>query len=162
MFKVDLPAGVSHNTAQTQELSKTREALAIAETSKVHLEERVGDLTKYMKGNEEKLAVYERHGGAYSSMEQSDLTREQQLESEVAGLRYLQSPYLPYPTLTFSVSSTLKIAEFELTQAKGHVQQFQSISEANEIALTEFQSTHEEYIASTDAQIAKSEVGRLW
>ncbi|KAJ3867488.1 hypothetical protein EV359DRAFT_34396 [Lentinula novae-zelandiae] len=127
----------------TQELSKTREALAIAETSKVHLEERVGDLTKYMKGNEEKLAVYERHGGAYSSMEQSDLTREQQLESEVAGLR-----------------SALKIAEFELTQAKGHVQQFQSISEANETALTEFQSTHEEYIASTDAQIAKSESDR--
>ncbi|KAJ3814062.1 hypothetical protein F5876DRAFT_73301 [Lentinula aff. lateritia] len=127
----------------TQELSKTREALAIAETSKVHLEERVGDLTKHMKGNEEKLAVYERRGGAYSSMEQSDLTREQQLESEVAGLR-----------------SALKVAEFDLTQAKGHVQQFQSISEANEIALTEFQSTHQEYIASTDAQIAKSESDR--
>ncbi|KAF8827808.1 hypothetical protein HHX47_DHR4000286 [Lentinula edodes] len=127
----------------TQELSKTREALAIAETSKVHLEERVGDLTKHMKGNEEKLAVYERRGGAYSSMEQSDLTREQQLESEVAGLR-----------------SALKVAEFDLTQAKGHVQQFQSISEANETALTEFQSTHEEYIASTDAQIAKSESDR--
>ncbi|KAJ3826801.1 hypothetical protein EV361DRAFT_893712 [Lentinula raphanica] len=122
-----------------QDLSKTREALVIAETSKVHLEERVGDLTKNIKGNEEKLAVYE-HRGSHSTMEHSDMSREQQLEAEVANLR-----------------SSLKVVEFDLAQAKGHVQQFQSISEANENALREFQSTHEEYIASSNAQIAKIE-----
>ncbi|KAJ3731245.1 hypothetical protein DFJ43DRAFT_435652 [Lentinula guzmanii] len=125
-----------------QDLSKTREALVIAETSKAHLEERIGDLTKHIKGNEEKLAVYERRGNHYS-VEQSDMSREQQLEAEVADLR-----------------SALKVAEFDLTQAKGHVQQFQSISEANENALREFQNTHEEYVASTNAQIAKSESDR--
>ncbi|KAJ4482315.1 hypothetical protein J3R30DRAFT_3402901 [Lentinula aciculospora] len=123
-----------------QELSKTRETLVIAETSKVHLEERVGDLTKHIKGNEEKLAVYERRGGAQRSVENSEMSREQQLEAEVADIR-----------------SALKVAEFDLAQAKGHVQQFQSISEANETALREFQNTHEEYVASTDAQIAKYE-----
>ncbi|KAJ3986855.1 hypothetical protein F5890DRAFT_925112 [Lentinula detonsa] len=69
-----------------QDLSKTREALVIAETSKAHLEERIGDLTKHIKGNEEKLAVYERRGNHYS-VEQSDMSREQQLEAEVADLR---------------------------------------------------------------------------
>ncbi|KAH7876156.1 uncharacterized protein C8R40DRAFT_1169810 [Lentinula edodes] len=85
-----------------QELSKTREALAVVEISKDHLEERVGNLTKHMKDNEEKLA---------------------QLECEVAGLR-----------------SVLKVVEFELTKQKD--------------------ITHEEYIASTDAQFAKSESDR--
>ena len=54
--------------------------------------------------------------------------------------------------------SALKVAEFDLSQAKSHVRQFQSISEANESALREFQGTHDEYKASTDAQIAKLEV----
>ncbi|KAF9077487.1 hypothetical protein BDP27DRAFT_1397327 [Rhodocollybia butyracea] len=126
-----------------QELSQTRETLVIAETSKVHLEDRVGDLTKHIKGNEEKLAVYERRGGTRTTVERTNMSDEQQLESEVAELR-----------------SSLKVAEFDLTQAKARVQQFQSISDANETALREFQTTHDEYKASTDAQIARLESDR--
>ena len=72
-------------------MSKTREALAIAETSKAHLEERVGDLTKHMKGNEEKLAVYERRPpgatGPSSSPAVDQTQSEQDLKAEVAELR---------------------------------------------------------------------------
>lgn len=40
-----------------------------------------------MKGNEEKLAVYERRGGAASTVDHTDMSREQQFEAEVAELR---------------------------------------------------------------------------
>lgn len=75
---------------QTEQLSQARESLAGAETSKVHLQERVDQLTRQLQGNEEKLAVYERRtagaDGAAPTTEQ-DLPREQQLEQEVAELR---------------------------------------------------------------------------
>ena len=73
-----------------QELSKTREGLIGAETSKKHLEERIADLNKQMQGNEEKLAVYERRPGTVNGTSRNvdnDISREQQLEAEVAELR---------------------------------------------------------------------------
>ena len=76
--------------SQTQELSKTREQLVAAETSKKHLEERVEQLSRQLQGNEEKLAVYERRASGIDSVAtriDEDLSREQQLESEVAELR---------------------------------------------------------------------------
>ena len=75
---------------QTQELSKTREALIAAETSKKHLDERVEQLTRQLQGNEEKLAVYERRASAVNGITprtDEDMSREQQLEAEVAELR---------------------------------------------------------------------------
>lgn len=61
-----------------------------AETSKKHLEERIIELTKQLQGNEEKLAVYERRSSTVSGITQvvdQDMSREQQLEAEVAELR---------------------------------------------------------------------------
>lgn len=78
------------STMQIQDLSKTRESLVGAETSKKHLEERVADLNRQIQGSEEKLAVYERRPGADRGISSSlgqDTSREQQLESEVAELR---------------------------------------------------------------------------
>ena len=75
---------------KSQELSKTRESLIAAETSKKHLEERVEQLTRQLQGNEEKLAVYERRASGVNGVTprtDNDLTREQQLETEVAELR---------------------------------------------------------------------------
>jgi nucleoprotein TPR len=75
---------------QMQDLSKTRESLVGAETSKKHLEERVADLNRQIQGNDEKLAVYERRPAADRGISNSlgqDTSREQQLESEVAELR---------------------------------------------------------------------------
>ena len=63
-----------------------------AETSKKHLEQRVEELNKRLQGNEEKLAVYERRtttpGGSIQSPDHA-LSREQQLEAEVAELRFV-------------------------------------------------------------------------
>ncbi|KAJ7758135.1 hypothetical protein DFH07DRAFT_772602 [Mycena maculata] len=125
-----------------QELSKTREALIGAQTSKTHLEQRVEELTRELQGDREKLAVYERRssvGGITHHMDQ-DLNREQQLEAEVAELR-----------------SHLKVTEVDLATARSHVDQFREISQANEIALKSLDATYDEYKTSTEAQIARHE-----
>ncbi|KAG1780540.1 hypothetical protein EV702DRAFT_1078352 [Suillus placidus] len=128
----------------TEQLSQARESLVGAETSKVHLQERVNQLTRQLQGNEEKLAVYERRpsvaNGAAPATEQ-DLPREQQLEQEVAELR-----------------SALKVAQVDLTAARSHMQQFQEISQANEAALTALNATHDQYKTVTEAQISKNEL----
>jgi len=71
------------------QLSQARDSLVVAETSKVHLQERVEQLTRQLQGNEEKLSVYERRmtgasGAAPVTEQLEDLPREQQLEQEVA------------------------------------------------------------------------------
>jgi len=54
-----------------------------AQTSKRHLEEKVEDLSRQLKGNVEKRAVYKRRPS------KQDISREQQLETEVAPLRFV-------------------------------------------------------------------------
>lgn len=64
--------------------------LAGAQTSKKHLDDQVEQLTRQLRGNEEKLAVYERRAsGAPGHMQRmdEDLSPQQQLEAEVAELR---------------------------------------------------------------------------
>ncbi|RPD77586.1 hypothetical protein L226DRAFT_326460 [Lentinus tigrinus ALCF2SS1-7] len=125
----------------TQELSKTRESLIAAETSKKHLEERVDQLTRQLQGNEEKLAVYERRAGGTNGVTPrtgEDMSREQQLEAEVAELR-----------------SALKVAQVDLAAARSRVEQFQEISQANEAALASLNTTHDEYQASTEAELTR-------
>ncbi|KAG2010159.1 hypothetical protein CC2G_013002 [Coprinopsis cinerea AmutBmut pab1-1] len=106
------------------ELSKTRETL--------------------LHGLEEKLGVYEgRPSTAIAAPAPSvdpNMSREQQLEQEVAELR-----------------SALKVAEVDLASAKGHVEQFKEISQANEVALANLNSTFDEYKSSTESQIARQE-----
>ncbi|EIW59409.1 uncharacterized protein TRAVEDRAFT_121374 [Trametes versicolor FP-101664 SS1] len=133
----------------SQDLSKTRESLIAAETSKKHLEDRVEQFTRQLQGNEEKLAVYERRASGVNGIAprtDDDLSREQQLEAEVAELR-----------------SALKVAEVDLSSARSHVQQFREISEANEAALANLNATHDEYRAATEAELTRrqSEVEAL-
>jgi len=54
------------------------------------LEEKVEGLTRQLKGNEEKLSVYERRPGpeGVAQIVDQDASREQQLEAEVAELRF--------------------------------------------------------------------------
>ncbi|KAG1774373.1 hypothetical protein EV702DRAFT_1200386 [Suillus placidus] len=128
----------------TKQLSQIRVSLIGAESSKVHLQERVDQLACRLQGNEEKLAVYERRpsvaNGAASPTEQ-DLPREQQLRQEVAELR-----------------SALKVAQVNLTAACSHMQQFQEISQANEVALSALNAAHDQYKTETEAQISKNEL----
>ncbi|KAI5123451.1 hypothetical protein M0805_008822 [Coniferiporia weirii] len=126
-----------------EDLSKARESLVGAETSRKHLQDRVNDLLKQVQTSEEKLTVYERRtvpGSGTSHTASDEVSSEQQLRSEVAELR-----------------ASLKAAEVDLATARGHVQQFQEISQASEAALQSLSSSHDEYKASSETQIAKFE-----
>ncbi|PPR07761.1 hypothetical protein CVT24_003711 [Panaeolus cyanescens] len=126
----------------TEDFSTTRESLIEAQTSKKHLEDKVEDLTRQLKGNEEKLAVYERRPGTVGNAEPVDqsASREEQLEAEVAELR-----------------SALKVAQVDLASAKSHKDQFQQISQASEAALADLNSTFDQYKTSAEATIARHE-----
>ncbi|KAF8843385.1 hypothetical protein BDN67DRAFT_924393 [Paxillus ammoniavirescens] len=128
----------------TEQLSQARESLVGAETSKTHLQERVEGLTRQVQGNEEKLAVYERRTSGSSTAvpaPEPDMPREQQLEQQVAELR-----------------SALKVAQVDLASARSHMQQFQEISQANEAALSALNTTHDQYKADAEAQLARHEL----
>lgn len=72
-----------------EDLSKARESLVGAETSKAHLQQRVEELSRHLQGNEEKLSVYERRSSTVGTVSQGpdNLSQEQQFEAEVAELR---------------------------------------------------------------------------
>ena len=62
-----------------------------AETSKTHLEEQVANLNRQLQGDEEKLAVYQRTAPATTvSPTDDNATQEQELQSEVAELRFVR------------------------------------------------------------------------
>jgi nucleoprotein TPR len=68
-------------------------SLAKAETSKTHLEQRVEELSRKLQGDAERLAVYERRSSATNDsihrVGTQGGSRENQLEAEVADLRYV-------------------------------------------------------------------------
>jgi len=132
-----------------------------AEMTKKHLEEKFDDMKKRLQGNEEKLAVYERRSGSIVVSQNTDenISREQQLEAEVAELRCaFLLPCRFVLTRSLSYRSVIKVVEVELSNAKEHVQQYQDISKANEEALSDLSGTFDEYKASTEAQVARHEV----
>jgi len=132
-----------------------------AEITKKHLEEKFDDMKKRLQGNEEKLAVYERRSGSIVVSQNTDesISREQQLEAEVAELRCaFLFPCCFVLTRSLSYRSVIKVVEVELANAKEHVQQYQDISKANEEALSDLSGTFDEYKTSTEAQVARHEV----
>jgi nucleoprotein TPR len=130
------------NVCQTAELASTKESLAVAKTAQQHLEQRVVDLTAAVASKEEKLAVYEGRSTGGSSAD-TTLSREQQLEIELAELR-----------------GSLRAAQIEANQAKAHVDQYKAISQSNEDALASLTTTADEYRSQTEASIAAKEVRR--
>jgi nucleoprotein TPR len=133
-------AACSSYSRQTSELASTKEALSVARTAQQHLEQRVADLTASVASKEDKLAVYEGRSTSGSAAD-ANLTREQQLEIELAELR-----------------GSLRTAQLEATQAKAHVEQYRAISQSNEDALASLTATSDEYKAQTDAALASKEV----
>ncbi|ETW82479.1 hypothetical protein HETIRDRAFT_108753 [Heterobasidion irregulare TC 32-1] len=108
--------------------------------SKMYLKECVAELSCQLQGNEEKLTVYERrgstsalaNGGAQPEVSGADhLCKEQHLKAEVA--------------------------ELDLANAQGHVQQFQEISQATEVVLAGLNATYDDCKSSTESQLAKHE-----
>ena len=77
-----------------ENLSKAREALVEAETSRKHLQERVDGLVKRVQVNEEKISVYERRtsvtlssGVAAVRSAGDESASDQELKAEIADLR---------------------------------------------------------------------------
>lgn len=151
--------GLVKTLLQSQDFSKTRESLVEAQTSRKHLEEKVEDLIRQLKGNEEKLVVYERRPGSVnvSRPVEQDVSLEQQLEAEVAELRY-ESTTRFWATIHRFHRSALKVAEVDLIAARSHKDQFQEISQASEAALVALNATFDEYKVSSEASISRYEV----
>jgi hypothetical protein len=148
--------------AKARDLHETRTSLVKAETSKTHLEQRVEELSRQQQGDAERLAVYERRSSAVNSathhVSADGESREQQLESEVADLRYVACDGILCIVLTLIASASLKVAEVDLAAARNHIQQFKEISQANEEALASLNMTHDEYKSTTEAQLTASYV----
>ena len=82
------------------------------------MEEKVEGLARQLKGNEEKLAVYERRPGpeGVTQTVDQDASREQQLEAEVAELRFARLNI----TLKATLLTILKIC-FESNRSRPRI-----------------------------------------
>ena len=122
------------------------------------------ELSRKQQGDAERLAVYERRpsavGGA-NHVSAEGGSREQQLEAEVADLRYNACDASLCNVLTLIASASLKVAEVDLAAARNHIQQFKEISQASEEALASLNTTHDEYKSTTEAQLTASYVCSL-
>lgn len=80
-----------HCYFKVDDLSKTRESLVRAETTRTHLQERLNELEKQIQSAEEKLAVYERRPGGSSLSANSSLetVADPQMQRELAELRFV-------------------------------------------------------------------------
>jgi nucleoprotein TPR len=56
-------------------------------------------------------------------------------------------------------SGDLKTAQIELAQARGHVEQYKSISESNEQAFQQLNASYETFQATSANQLREKEVG---
>lgn len=121
------------------EYHEAREGLINAKNAASRSEERADSLARQVAAYEEKLAVYE--GRRMQSGGDSSLSREQQLETQVAELR-----------------GELSRAKMEVEQANKHVEQYKAIAQANEETLTEVNATYDEYKKHTEATLAQKDV----
>ncbi|KAH9955053.1 TPR/MLP1/MLP2-like protein-domain-containing protein [Russula dissimulans] len=116
-----------------------------AETSKMHFEQQVEELSRRLQGDAERLAVYERRSSAVNGTTHhvggEGPSPERQSEAEVADLR-----------------ASLKVAEVDLAAARNHIQQFKKFSQASEeeLASESLNATHDEYKSTTEAQLSAS------
>lgn len=96
-------------------------------------------MARQVAAYEEKLAVYE--GRRNQAGGDSSLSREQQLESQIADLR-----------------AELSNAKMEAEQARVHIEQYKAIATAHEEALAELNGTYDEYKRTMESNVAQKEV----
>ncbi|KAK9764735.1 Protein mlp1 [Basidiobolus ranarum] len=113
---------------------QTRESLVAAETSMLHLNTKISELSKQLEAAQEKLALYQQKG------ENGQLSPEEKLEQEIVKLK-----------------AELSAATAESDQLRQHVEQYKAISKSNEDALAEINQTYDEYKAVTDKKIEENE-----
>lgn len=73
---------------QTDEVTKARESVAVAQANQTHLQTRADDLSKQLQRALEKLAVFERRPGTVVLSLPTELTEEESLRAQLAELRF--------------------------------------------------------------------------
>lgn len=127
----------------TSDYHTSREQTVEAKTRAESLQSKVDDLTRQLAAKDDRLAIYEKKSVDTTG---SSINREQQREIELADVR-----------------RQLAEAQGEVESAKEHVEQYMAIARANEDAMAELNSTHEQYVTNMDREVAEkdSEVANL-
>lgn len=125
---------------QSAEHSAAREEVLVTKNSLEQSQQKLDDASRQLAATQAKLAVYTESTGTTADPR---LSREQQLQVELADVR-----------------AELQTAKVEAEQARAHVEHFKLISQANEDALAQLNTTSDEYRTSTDAALAEKEVRR--
>ncbi|KAJ1032581.1 hypothetical protein NDA16_000604 [Ustilago loliicola] len=127
----------------SSELSNAREAIAIARTSADHTQLRVEDLTRQLESTKEKLAIYERRDQlsrdpiAFRAQAEVELSREEQLEIELADLKAGRAA-----------------AQLQVRKSKLEVEQASAAVAEKEAALSALTQEHDQLKASTSVELA--------
>jgi nucleoprotein TPR len=135
----------------TADLARVREELAVAKTSVQHLTTRSDELQRQVDAKDEKLAVYERRGGA------GVVSGSGAVNGPGQGINAVMSDADQTQIELADVKGELRSAQVEAEQARAHVEQFRSIAAANEEALSELQSSYDQYKVSTEASMAQKD-----
>ncbi|TKY85042.1 hypothetical protein EX895_006122 [Sporisorium graminicola] len=127
----------------SSELSSAREALAIARTSADHTQLRVEDLTRQLESTQEKLGIYERRDQlsrdpvAFRAQADVELSREEQLEIELADLKAGRAA-----------------AQLEVRKSKLEVEQALAAVAEKDAALASLTQEHEQLRNSTSSELS--------
>ena len=136
-------------------LSQAKENLAVAQTSRDHLQLRVDELTAELKVAEEQVQALrrgqeKRHHDGEASAEQDELdiepnheasiNREHDMSAEMSELKH-----------------ELELTQTELRETKGQVEQYKAISHSSEEQLQSLNDTYEQYRHEFDQLIAEKD-----
>jgi len=124
-------------------LSFTKEELAIAKTSRDHLQAKVDELTVNLRSTEERIEVLTRPAEPAQSTSTADedaLTRQQELEVEVSELK-----------------RDLDLTTSELGRSNEQIEVYKDISLSSEERLRDLTQTNGDYREETDAALAEKD-----
>ncbi|PVG00260.1 hypothetical protein CPB86DRAFT_844315 [Serendipita vermifera] len=129
---------LNHRMNQLNEdLTKSREAAAVAQANQSHLQARSDDLSRQLQLAMEKLAVYERRPGTVGVI--SAVTGETEVETLRAQVAEL--------------SAELKSVQLELTNEKANGLMYQELAQTTEQALEELRKSTDEFSSKTQQDL---------
>ena len=130
-------------------LGKTREELVAAKVTCDHFSTRVDELTIELRSAEERVSVLQRTPSGRPNTNDSELPQYQSLDGEDLNLSKEQEMGVRVSEL----KRDLDLAQSELENVKGQVEQYKAISQASEEELLSLNETHDLYRRETDKLI---------
>ncbi|KAL7276007.1 Protein mlp1 [Rhizina undulata] len=121
-------------------LAGTRESLAAAKAVESHLQTRVDELSAEFKSAEERLAAMQPKEAPTQQEDEEAVSREQELEDEVAELR-----------------KRLELTKSELENTREQIEQYKTIAQSSEEELNEMNEAHDAYKEDMERQMAEHE-----